>query len=526
MLYINLETGMAAKVNNYSGVTSSTYASRTGDAFTAFYIVPGSTDLVPPSTAATSITLDITEISVLKGSDFSLNETVYAGSDTYTVPATSTATAATYPTCNYYILTESGDVWYFSIYAIGSNLDFEICEQKYICNVNLTLEGVSAVTGGAYASMIYDEVSGSLILSSYTEGDSAKLYALDMVNAIYADLGSFGDGVWPVVSMYRYERPTDLAVRITPKTVSLYEGEQSSLTAKVLPVSFTGGVVWSSSDETVATVDADGIVTGVGNGTVTITATSVDVNAAGETVSASITVNVSGLAKLDITFNAQVTTDDGTSWATINTSDLNNYTVNGKSDVVFKGGGAHQGKIWGHDVNPGTMEGVTHLTSLYTDYEINFDNGEGDAAKEIEATATSASSGLLLCDSYTGEAISEEPVAAINTVGGTNTVSASAVHKEHPAVAVNSEAQVADNSVTLRKLRPTAAPPCSPMCCRRLVSRGCRLCGGQWSDEWHQQHAVCPRQHDEPCPDRHSPVPSGRFSRCGGGCALHGCGCG
>ncbi len=852
LLIVNVETGKAVKANNYSGVTSSTYTSRTGDAFTGFYIVPGSTDLIPSSTSATSITLDITEISVLKGSNFTLSETVYpwnledksvtwtssdesvalvdsgsvtavgvgtvvitattnaapfleasctvtvsqlgtvemtglvydvdsstywsdfttddpaawtavsgesgsfiggtmldgmiyahngstmyavdpntfeatsmgaisstwiwsdaapapvtddgkafglttaicyngtylelvnvpagtlnyfnlsstfsgdpmaaiayAGSGTYTVADTSYITGETYPTCNYYILTEGGNVWYLSIYAVGNNADFEICEQTYICNVNVSLDGVSAVTAGAYASMIYDEVSGCLILASYTEGDTARLYALDMENAIYADLGSFGEDIWPVVSLYQYQRPTDLTVSVAPKAVELYQSEQSSLTASVLPGSFTGGVVWSSSDETVATVDANGVVTGVGEGTAVITATSVDVNAAGETVSADATVHVSGLAQVDITFKGQVTTESGSSWATINTADLSTYTVDGTANVTLKGGGAHEGELWGHSVETGTwgsfstyhfysidaetyetqyrgwtiqgedvddlttapayklltkdssgnqfytealglplyvsnamyveliktdyvddyysqlymytglrnyadlaaisfvgmtestgytselfyilcsngdllqliiemrpttiasdgyyqrywrgsllgnigvdftrsddlsmvtindgtnfglmiaesgngkgelfyvdltedswqakkvgtLEGVTYLTSLYTDYEIGFDNGEGDAAVEAvetEGTALSASAGLLLCETYMGEAQSEEPVAAVNAAGGsTNAVSAEAVYKEHPATALNAEAQVADNTVSV-----------------------------------------------------------------------------
>ncbi len=49
-----------------------------------------------------------------------------------------------------------------------------------------------------------------------------------------------------------------------------------TLTAQALPSNYSGGIVWSSSDETVATVK-DGVITWVGAGTCTVTATAGDV---------------------------------------------------------------------------------------------------------------------------------------------------------------------------------------------------------------------------------------------------------
>ncbi len=542
----NLETGKAVKASSYSGSSSSTYASRLGDYYGAFYIVPGSTDAVPPSTNATALFLDITEMTMLEGAWFTTSATVYpwnladksivwtssnenvaivdngkvtavgvgtatitattvaspnlqatcevtvnalpeiklsglvydaestthwseftteapdqwtalsgdseyiiggsllgdviyghdgstmyavdpdtfetkamggisttwmwsdsapapatadgksfglttalcyngtylelvdvpagylnyfdlssifsgdpmaaiayVGSSIYTVPATSTMSEANWPSVSYYILTEGGNLWYLSLYSYKNNTNFEIYEQKYIGHVDLSLEGVSAVTGGTYASMFYDQTTGYLLLSRYAEGDIANLYAIDLSNMLVADLGNFGENVWPVVSLYQYDRVADLTVRVNPTVVDIYEGDTVSIAAKVRPATFTGGVVWSSSDDAVATVDQNGVITGVGEGTTTITATSIDVNEQGETVSASVSVSVSGAADIDVTFHGQVTTADGTShWATIKTSDLSTYTVNGTSSIVLKGGGAHEGKIWGHNVEP------------------------------------------------------------------------------------------------------------------------------------------------------------------------------
>ena len=54
------------------------------------------------------------------------------------------------------------------------------------------------------------------------------------------------------------------------------------LHAKVKPSSFTGGIVWSSSDDSIATVDSNGLVTALAAGVVEITATSVDTGSDGK----------------------------------------------------------------------------------------------------------------------------------------------------------------------------------------------------------------------------------------------------
>ncbi len=61
-------------------------------------------------------------------------------------------------------------------------------------------------------------------------------------------------------------------VSVSPTSVSLKQGETAQLTATVSPGNATNqNVTWSSSDNNVATVDANGVVTGVSVGNVTIT---------------------------------------------------------------------------------------------------------------------------------------------------------------------------------------------------------------------------------------------------------------
>ena len=69
---------------------------------------------------------------------------------------------------------------------------------------------------------------------------------------------------------------------IIGKTFSIKTAFTSSVVGKKASTS----LVWSSSDETVATVSQKGVVKGVGNGVATITATSADVKKAGETAAA------------------------------------------------------------------------------------------------------------------------------------------------------------------------------------------------------------------------------------------------
>ncbi|MGO4547267.1 S-layer homology domain-containing protein [Paenibacillus sp. 2TAB23] len=70
--------------------------------------------------------------------------------------------------------------------------------------------------------------------------------------------------------------------------VTLTEGEQSSLTATAAPENATNkAVTWSSDNENVATVDANGLLTAVKAGTAIITVTSVD---GGLTATAAVTV--------------------------------------------------------------------------------------------------------------------------------------------------------------------------------------------------------------------------------------------
>ena len=127
----------------------------------------------------------------------------------------------------------------------------------------------------------------------------------------------------------------NLVSEITLAALAIYVGESKAITATVKPDDATNKeLTWKSSDETVATVDATGKVTGKKIGTATITATAQD----GSGVSGSCTVTVLSTVKkvtvepatltlgqnksytLTATVDAQPGTDTGVTWTSSDTT--------------------------------------------------------------------------------------------------------------------------------------------------------------------------------------------------------------
>ncbi len=101
-------------------------------------------------------------------------------------------------------------------------------------------------------------------------------------------------------------------VTLSESSLVLDVGETAQLTAAVVPEGTTDGLVWSSADESVATVDANGLVTAVGPGRTVITA------AAGS-VSAECSVTVRG-GSVDVGPTYEIELDEGIVGGEIKTS--------------------------------------------------------------------------------------------------------------------------------------------------------------------------------------------------------------
>ena len=137
------------------------------------------------------------------------------------------------------------------------------------------------------------------------------------------------------------------AIEIKPSEASITEKTSLHLSANITPEDVTDPtVVWTSSDESVATVDEDGMVNGLQPGTVTITATTVNGITATSTVKvvvATIPVKTITLTrtKVDIELTRSITlkpniapanaTDKSVTWTS---SDETVATVNASGEVT------------------------------------------------------------------------------------------------------------------------------------------------------------------------------------------------
>ena len=120
-------------------------------------------------------------------------------------------------------------------------------------------------------------------------------------------------------------------VKLNKETLELFTDGSETLTATVEPGNATNkNVTWSSSDETIATVDNNGTVTAVGAGEATITVTTED-GCKTATCIVTVTVPVTGVT-LEPTSLSLFTGDTAPLTATVQPSDATNQNVTWSSD--------------------------------------------------------------------------------------------------------------------------------------------------------------------------------------------------
>ena len=111
-----------------------------------------------------------------------------------------------------------------------------------------------------------------------------------VVDARYdkADVSNFFTSVQTPDTIQATNPPEVTGIGVAPSTLALVEGDVAQLTATLFPAGATGTIIWSSSSDSVASVDADGLVTAEAEGSATITAT-----CSGKSDTCSVTVTAS-----------------------------------------------------------------------------------------------------------------------------------------------------------------------------------------------------------------------------------------
>ena len=119
---------------------------------------------------------------------------------------------------------------------------------------------------------------------------SLDLKKAEGVDHLYIQVCDYADNKATYkINLNKEELNGPVSVTLDKQSVEMYKGGTAALNAEVNPFGVhPDGVTWKSSDETVATVNARGIVTGVNKGTATITAASIK----DPTATASCTVTV------------------------------------------------------------------------------------------------------------------------------------------------------------------------------------------------------------------------------------------
>ncbi|MEB8022831.1 Ig-like domain-containing protein [Raoultella ornithinolytica] len=180
-----------------------------------------------------------------------------------------------------------------------NNMDFTISGEGEFRKKDKTTE-IGAMRLSKY---IFDEVQAGRQPTVWVRfdftGEDAGTYVMGYFNTTSwsgdfgtSDISAFS-GEWKVhdADTVVFEIADPIAVTgvtVAPATASIVVGSTQQLNATIAPSNATNqAITWTSSDEDVATVNANGLVTAVDAGTATITATTGD---GGKTATSAITV--------------------------------------------------------------------------------------------------------------------------------------------------------------------------------------------------------------------------------------------
>ncbi len=121
-------------------------------------------------------------------------------------------------------------------------------------------------TGFTYKFRPYQ---GTLMMFN-ASGAPVKTFVLNEVESAYLLAIDYATGVY---TYYTNSGSLASGITLSQTTLSMNSGTTAQLTASITPETAFASITWTSSNESVATVDGNGVVTAVAGGTCTITAT-------------------------------------------------------------------------------------------------------------------------------------------------------------------------------------------------------------------------------------------------------------
>ncbi len=148
---------------------------------------------------------------------------------------------------------------------------------------NLNEDGTTNYPGAT--TYKFRPFQGTLMLFN-ASGNPIKTLVLNEVESSYLLAINYATGTY---TYYTNSGSLVTTLTMSESTLSMNSGSTHQLMVVATPPdAFNPNVFWSSSDESVATVDQNGLVTGVAGGTCNITATATD--GSGQTVTCAVTV--------------------------------------------------------------------------------------------------------------------------------------------------------------------------------------------------------------------------------------------
>lgn len=189
---------------------------------------------------------------------------------------------------------------------LGTNLAKSILTPHVsVTGISLNATSFTVTIGSTFtliASLTPSNASNKSVQYSSSDTTIATVNTAGLVKGISAGSVTITaktvSGQFTITSIGTVPLVIPTSVSLNPSSVNVNVGRTTTLTAKVLPsVSSNKTLVWSSSNTEIATVNPLGIVTGIANGTATITAITVSGEKQGEST-VTVSTPVTGISVL------------------------------------------------------------------------------------------------------------------------------------------------------------------------------------------------------------------------------------